>query len=144
MKNIQEIHDEWDADSQINSADLGGESLKIPILTAKYDRIRTIQKAKLISLEAKLKELKGEKREFLVNPTQDKIKRGWELPSQGRLLKSEVKDYLESDKDIVQAEIAVAAQYEVVYLLDRILKSLYNRGFLIKNAIEDRKFMSGG
>lgn len=144
MKNIQEIHDEWDKDCVIDSTKLGEESLRIPVLQSKYDRAMSIQKGKLFKLQASLKELRREKRDFLINPTKEKMKEGWTLPPQGRILESRVKDYIELDKDIINAELQVAAQTEVVSLLDRIIKALYGRGFLIKNAIEDRKFMSGG
>jgi N6-adenosine-specific RNA methylase IME4 len=55
-----------------------------------------------------------------------------------------VNTYIESDDLFIESTIKVAMQEEKVSYLDSIIKSLNNRGFQIKSAIDWAKFTSGG
>jgi hypothetical protein len=61
-----------------------------------------------------------------------------------KLLKNEVGTYIESDDMFIESTIKVAMQEEKVSYLDSIIKSLNNRGFQIKSALDWMKFTSGG
>jgi len=60
-----------------------------------------------------------------------------------KLLKNEVDTYIESDDLYIDSNLEVAMQQEKVDYLEAIIKSLNNRNFQIKSAIDWYKFTSG-
>jgi hypothetical protein len=51
--------------------------------------------------------------------------------------------YLEADSDLIELSLKIGLQQEKVELLQNIIKSLTNRGFNIKSAIDFIRFQSG-
>ena len=141
---IDDIYAEWEKDSQLDRAELGEEALKIPKLHHKYFKIFTHERLQLRKLETELKQLKLEKHEFFtMGPTEETHEKGWRLPPQGKILRSDVNNYIEADKDIVNLSLKIGIQHEKIDLLDSIIKSLTARGFNIKAAIEWERFKVG-
>ena len=88
--------------------------------------------------------MKLDKNEFYGDgPNQDHIEKGWKLPPKGRILKSDLPNYIEADKDIIELNLKIAYQNEKVELLISILKTITNMGFHIKSAIDYQKLTSG-
>ncbi len=141
---IDDIMDMWDADSVIDSTNLSLESLNIPKLHAKYYRIYINEKLVHKKYDAQYKELKMEKYEFYTQgPTKEQLDMGWRLPPIGKILKQEVPQYLESDKDLINLSLKIGLQNEKIKFLESIIQSLTGRSFNIKNAIEFEKFKMG-
>ena len=91
-----------------------------------------------------MRQLKLAKYEFYTQgPTKETQDLGWELPARGMILKAEMPMYLEGDKDIIELSLKIGLQQEKVELLESIIKSLSNRGFQIKAAIDWFKFTMG-
>jgi len=141
---IEEIESLWSEDSIITDIDLSREASKIPQLHAKYYKIYIREKMILLKYRNEYKKLKLEKHEFLINPTEDKFNDGWKLPAQGKILKNEIHTYLDGDDLILQQELKIGIQEEKVTFLKSIIDSINTRNFIIKNMIEDRRFMAGG
>lgn len=141
---IEEIESLWSEDSIITDIDLSREASKIPQLHAKYYQIYIREKMILLKYRNEYKKLKLEKHEFLINPTEDKFNDGWKLPAQGKILKNEINTYLDGDDLLLQQELKIGIQEEKVTFLKSIIDSINTRNFIIKNMIEDRRFMSGG
>jgi len=141
---LELIEEQWSKDCIISSINLTEETIKIPQLHSKYYSILLKERLVLSKYKASYKILKLEKYEFLINPTEDKIKQGWKIPVQGKLLKNEVNQYLEADDQLIEQELKIGFQEEKVAYLKSIVDSINVRNFLIKNILEDRKFMSGG
>lgn len=141
---LEDIYQLWREDSIINREELGDESLRISKLHQKYHEIFTNERLTLRGYEAKLKELKLDKYEFYTQgPTQETMDKGWALPPVGRILKAEVSHYLDADKDIIEMNLKIGLQQEKIELLNSIIKSLMNRNFQIKNAIDFMRWQSG-
>lgn len=141
---FEDIFDEWKTDSEIDKTDLGNESLKIPRLHHKYYMMLVSEKASLKKLDAQMKQLRLSKYEFYSQGhTEETKKLGWELPPRGIILKADIPMYIESDKDIIDLSLKIGMQGEKVEFLESIIKSLHNRNFLIKNAIDFVKFTMG-
>lgn len=141
---IDDIYAEWEKDSHLDRSELGEEALKIPKLHHKYFKIFTHERLQLRKLEADLKQLKLEKHEFFtMGPTEETHEKGWRLPPQGKILRSDVNNYIEADKDIVNLSLKIGIQHEKIDLLESIIKSLTARGFNIKAAIEWERFKVG-
>jgi len=140
---LDEIYDQWKKDSELDKTELGDESLKIPKLHHKYFQVYTSEKLLLRKYESELKQLKLSKYEFYtMGPTEDTPKE-WKLPPRGMILKGDIPMYLEGDQDIINLSLKIGLQQEKVELLESIIKSLTNRGFQIKAAIDWYRFTMG-
>jgi hypothetical protein len=141
---LDEIYAEWDKDSKIDTTDLGNESIKIPQLHNKYFKVYTSEKLLLRKYEAEMRELKLEKYEFYTQgPTKETQEKGWSLPAKGLILKSDIPMYMDGDKQLIELSLKIGYQQEKIELLESIIKSLVNRGFQIKSAIDWHKFTMG-
>lgn len=141
---LDDIYQEWEKDSEINRNELGDEALRIPKLHHKYFKIFTQERLTLRKLEFDLKQLKLEKYEFFTQgPTPEQHEKGWKLPPQGKILKSDANNYVDADPDVINLALRIGMQLEKIELLESIIKTLTNRGFNIKSAIEWEKFKVG-
>lgn len=141
---LEEIYSLWEKDSQVDRTELGEEALKIPQLHGKYFKIYSNERLVLRKLEADMKQLKLAKYEFYTQgPTKETQDLGWQLPPIGKILKSDVNSYIEADKDIINLSLKIGMQQEKIDLLDSIIRSLNNRGYNIKAAIDWEKFKVG-
>lgn len=141
---LDDIMEMWSEDCNVNRLELGEESLKLPKLHSKYLRIFTEERLLLRRLEGERKELILLKHDYYrgVMPEEDLRSNGWE-PFRLNVLKSDIPMYIEADQDIVKINLRVAMQQEKVDALESIIRSINNRGYLIKNAIDYAKFQMG-
>jgi hypothetical protein len=141
---IEEIFTEWKKDSVIDKTELGDEALSIPKLHHKYFQLMVSEKLLLRSHEAEMKKLKLDKYEFLtMGPTEETKEKGWKLPPKGMILKQELPMYIDADPDIIKLSLKIGLQQEKIELLESIIKTIINRGFIIKNAIDWTRFTMG-
>jgi hypothetical protein len=141
---LDAIFDLWAEDSQLDRADLAHEALQIPALHHKYYKIYSNERLALRGLEAELKVLKQDKFEFYTQgPTKETHERGWALPPVGKVLKADSAGYIESDKDVIALNLKIGLASEKVELLESIIRSLQNRGYQIKTALDFVKFQNG-
>jgi hypothetical protein len=141
---LESIYEEWSKDSEIDMTELGNEAIKIPKLHHKYFQMYSSEKLLLRKYEAEMKTLKLAKYEFYTQgPSKETNEKGWELPARGMILKQEMPMYLEADQEIISLSLRIGMQQEKVELLESIIKSLTNRGFQIKSAIDWNKFTMG-
>jgi hypothetical protein len=91
-----------------------------------------------------MKQLKLDKYEFLTQgPNEETKDKGWKLPPKGMILKGDIPMYLDGDQDIINLSLKIGLQQEKVELLDSIIKTIINRNFIIRNAIDWQKFTMG-
>lgn len=141
---LDEILDMWSTDCNVDRTELGDEALKIPKLHSKYLRHFTEERLLLRKLEEDKRELIKTKHEYYRGtlPEEDLKSNGWE-PFQYNVLKSDIPMHIDADQDIIKINLRIAMQNEKVDTLEAIIKSISNRGFLIKSAIEFEKFKVG-
>ena len=143
--NIDEILELWQKDVIIDKTELGNEALNIPKLHHKYYQIFVKERLTLRKFEADFKQLKLDKYEFLTQgPNEETKDKGWRLPAKGMILKGDIPLYIDADDDIVNLSLKIGLQQEKIELLDSIIKSIMNRNFVIKNAIDWNRFTMGG
>ena len=107
--NIDEIMSEWKTDSEIDVTELADESIKIAKLHQKYYEYLIKEKLLFKKNESDLKLLRLEKYEFYTQGhNEETLKKGWELPSKGMVIKSEIPMYLEGDKDIINLNLKIS------------------------------------
>ena len=142
---LEEIMSNWEKDSVIDRTELGDEAIRIAKLHHKYYNMLSNERLILRKYEMDMKTLKLEKYEFYTQgPNEESVKKGWRMPASGKILKSEVGMYLEADADVLKQGAKMAMQQEKVDALDSMVKSLNNRGYNIKAAIDWIRFTNGG
>jgi hypothetical protein len=141
---LEDIQNLWFEDCKIEDDMLDEEALKIPRLHQKYYKIYTTERLLLKKLQADLKIFQQLKYEYYSGEMaqEDLAERGWE-PFYKKVLKADIQRYVDSDKEIIERTLKIAHQQEKVEFCDNIIRSLRDRGFLIKNAIDWRKFTNG-
>ena len=141
---LDDIRNMWSLDAKIDNTELSHESLRIPSLHSKYYNIFTEERLRLRKFKTDMKKLRLEKYEFFTQgPTKETQEKGWVLPPIGRVIKSEVNSYIDADDDIIDLTLKIGIQQEKIELLESVIRSLNNRGYLIKNAIDFEKFKVG-
>lgn len=141
---LDEIHALWSQDCEISRIELGEEALKIPKLHSKYLRMFSDERMLLRKLEEDRSTLKLLKIDYYrgVLPEEDLRANGWE-PFRLSVLKSDIPMYLDADQDIIKINLKISVQQEKVDTLEAIIKSISNRGYLIKSAIDWERFKVG-
>lgn len=141
----EEIFELWEKDSHIDKTALDDESLKIPKLHHKYYQILMGERVRLRNFENEMRSLKLEKYEFFTQGHNEETKsKGWRLPPKGMILKADIPMYMEADKEIIDLSLKIGIQQEKLELLESIIKTLNNRGYNIRAAIDFIKFTNGG
>ena len=131
-------------DMPIDDTELDVESMTIPQLHGKYLNFYLDEKLVLQKLNSDYYRLKKTKWEYYTGKLdQDQLEEyGWE-PFQFKILKQDIDLYMDSDEDLQKLSNRVAYQKEKINYLDSILKSINNRQWNIRNAIEWKKFING-
>lgn len=141
---LEDIETNWGQDSKINSADLATESLRVPELHHKYFKIFTQERLLLKKFEQDYKQLYKLKYEYYMGIMDEgELKaNGWE-PFALKVLKTDLSIFMDGDQDLCNLINKIEFQKEKIALLDSIIKTVINRGFLIKNAIDFLRFTNG-
>ncbi len=141
---LEEIFDQWKIDSEIDKTELGDEALKIAKLHHKYYQILVSERLLLKSYESDMKRLKLDKYEFFSQgPNEETQAKGWKLPAKGLILKSDIPMYMDADEEIIKLSLKIGVQQEKIELVESIIRTLMNRGYNVKAAIEWQKFIMG-
>ena len=117
------------------------ESLKTPQLHNKYLKYLNKFKLLLTRSEDELKNITKDKWEYYTGKSDPAVYQA--KPFNLKILKQDVDKYINSDEEYQRAYQKVKYLETVVDFLDRTVRQISNRGFVIKNAIDWRKFTSG-
>jgi hypothetical protein len=138
---LEQLQLEADKDLKINDIELDLESLKTPQLHNKYLKHYTKFKLLLTRTEDELKIIKRDKWEYYTGKADPQV---YQLkPFNFKILKTDIDKYIEADEDIQKLTQKVVYLNTVVDFLDRTLRIIVNRTYVIKNAIEWKRFTSG-
>ena len=145
MATLIELQSQWAEDCKLDELDLGSESTKTPVLHSKYVTLLSNSKLQLRKAVADLKRLENVKSDYyrgeLSKEELDQL--GWEPWRKNAVLRSDMRDQLDSDPDVIKQQDKVYYLETTVDFLDRVLRSLNSRGWDIKNAVEWNKLQSG-
>ena len=138
---LEELQEQADKDLKINDTELDLESLKTPQLHNQYMKHLTKFKLMLSRAETEHNILKREKWEYYTGKADASVYA--EHPVDLKILRTDIDKYLDSDIDLQKAKQKVDYLNTTVDFLDKTIRLISNRGFVIKNAIDWRKFTSG-
>ena len=141
---FEEIQKLWTSDCNIDETELAQESVKIPQLHNKYLIFYSNEKLRLKTLRFEHSKLVKLKKEYYGGKmSQEELEAiDWE-PFQHKLLKADVEQYVDADDNVIESKKMLALQEEKVDYLEAIVKGLSTRGYLIKNAIDWKRFTEG-
>ena len=141
---FEEIQKLWSGDCEIDETELSQESVKIPQLHNKYLILFHDERLRLRTMKFDHSKLLKVKREYFSGRLDETELEAydWE-PFQYKLLKADVQEYIDADDDIIEGKKKLSLQEEKVEYLESVVKSLSTRGYLIKNAIDWKRFTEG-
>ena len=141
---FEEIQKLWTSDCNIDETELAQESVKIPQLHNKYLIFYSNEKLRLKTQRFDHSKLVKLKKEYYGGKmSQEELEAiDWE-PFQHKLLKADVEQYVDADENVIESKKILALQEEKVDYLEAIVKGLSTRGYLIKNAIDWKRFTEG-
>ena len=138
---LADIEQEIQKDSVIDYADLDRESLKIPILHAKYYRIFMDELKILKGLEREFRAEKLDRIHYYTGRAPDEVYA--DEPLNLKVLRGDVDTYLDADPKLSQKRMNLEFQQAKVTMLENFLKNLSFRNNTIRNAIDFIKFKNG-
>lgn len=139
LKTIQEW---WKKDSKIDEVLLDEASLLIPRLHQKYLTLHTEFTIGQKRKTQQLKKLRHDKWLYYSGRADPDVY--VEKPFPHRLLKTDVHEWVSVDEEVMSVEMELEYYNTTISTLDSILKQVNQMSFNIRNAIEWRRFTSGG
>jgi len=139
--NLEQIIEEWRKDALFDDTELDNEALKVPSLHNKYLKLLSQSRLTLRKLKIERKRLSKILREYYLgnlNNEQDLADIGRE-PWTLTVLKTDVKDYIDTDEDMIALDTKVEYTEEKIEVVQEIMKMINARGFQINNAIKWRE-----
>jgi len=132
---FDELQEIAEKDMKLDKDNLDIESLKIPELQHKYLKHYSKYNILVKQSETEYKILYRKKWEHYSGKG--------ETPFLTKVLKQDMTIYLDADEELSKAKNKMEYYKNIIIYIEGILKSLNNRGFQIKNAIDWKKFCEG-
>lgn len=128
----------------MDNSELAKESLQIPMLHYKYYKIFVQEGLLQKKVEQDYKSMYKLKYEYYMGVLDQEtmVERGWD-PNPLKILKQDLFIYMDSDVDLQSIQARLDIQKQKISFLESAIKTIVNRGFLIKNAIDFLKFQNG-
>ena len=139
--NLDELKLEVYDDLKIDKEHLDTESLKNQEIKAKYLDVKSRYELLLFKAKGDYKRIYRDKWEYYGGKADAKIYIS--KPFDIKVLKTDLSVYITSDQDVIDAENKIGYLETVVDYVKGVIKSVDNRGWDIKNAIEWKKFEAG-
>ena len=139
--NLDELKLQVQNDLKVDDEHLDTESLKNQEIKAKYLDIKSKYELLLFKAKGDYKRLYREKWEYYGGKADAKIYAT--KPFDLKVLKTDLGVYISADEEIIDAENKIGYLETVIDYIKGVIKSVDNRGWDIKNAIEWKKFEAG-
>ena len=142
MMDLEKIQEMWQNDSTIDPDNLHDESLKIPQLHSKYYTIYNT----ITLLREKAREtynrVRLERHNYYTGKAPAEVYVEDPFPYKVRD-KEALQRYMEADEKLNSIDLKIRYYDVMLKFLEEIIKTVANRTFQIKNAIEWHKFQAG-
>ena len=139
---LEELQREAKQDLNITDQErLDQESYKNQNIKSKWLDHRTKYDQLLIMRRADHQKLYRDKWEYYGGKSDAKVYAA--KPFDIKVLKNDLQMYIQSDEDILELQGKISYYESIIKYIDGVIKSIDNRGWDIKNAIEWKKFEAG-
>ena len=142
MMDLEKIQEMWENDSTIDPDNLHDESLKIPQLHSKYYTIYNTITLLREKARGNYNRVKLERYNYYTGKAPAEVYVDDPFPYKVRE-KDAIQRYLDADEKLNNIDLKVRYYDVMLKFLEEIIKTVANRTFQIKNAIEWQKFQSG-
>lgn len=139
---IEMIKSMWEKDSHIDIDNLHEESLKIPVLHAKYYDIYNSLVLLKTKAEQQRKNIRHERYEYYSGKADPDVYQKDPFPKKVRD-KDAMQKYLDADEKLSTVSMKIEYYQVMINYIDSILKQVSNRTYQIKNSIEFLRFSAG-
>ena len=138
---LSDLKHMMEQDSVIDHANLDREALKIPYLHGRWYGFFIDESRLYRSLMNEYRQLKRFKMEYYLGKCPDDVYE--REPLNLKILKQDLDIYMESDAELNALEEKMNTQKLKVEMIESFVKSLNNRGYNIKCAVDFIKFKNG-
>lgn len=139
--NTEEIREAITQDLNIDRFNLVDEMQRTPKLFSKYLSIWVGEKAKLRMIQRKYWKAYKERREYYSGSANDDVYEN--EPFDRKIIRQDLEVWLDADEKIQDLKDRMSFQELVVEVLERTLKEINNRNYIIRGMIDVIKFESG-
>ena len=139
---IEMIKSMWEKDSHIDIDNLHEESLKVPVLHAKYYEIYNNLVLLKTKAEQQRKNIRHERYEYYSGKSDPDVYVKNPFPKKVRD-KDAMQKYLDADEKLSTVSMKIEYYQVMINYIDSILKQVSNRTYQIKNSIEFLRFSAG-
>ena len=139
--NLDELKLQVQNDLKVDDEHLDTESLKNQEIKAKYLDIKSKYELLLFKAKGEYKRIYRDKWEYYGGKADAKVYVS--KPFDIKVLKTDLSVYITSDEEVIDAENKIGYLETVVDYIKGVIKSVDNRGWDIKNAIDWKKFEAG-
>jgi len=140
--NLESLQEMWEKDSKIDIDNLHLESLKIPILHAKYHDLYNNTLLLRKKSEQTRKEINLERYKYYTGKSSVEVYAEEPFPYKIRD-KETIQKYIDGDISISNITMKIEYYNVLLQYLEGIIKMIENRSYQIKNSLEYMRFQSG-
>jgi len=140
--NLDKIQEMWQKDSVIDPDNLHDESLKIPQLHCKYYTLYNTITLLREKAKTSYSKIKLERYNFYTGKAEPEVYVEEPFPYKVRE-KDAIQRHLEADEKLTTLDLKIRYYDATLKFLEEIIKTISNRTYQIKNAIEWHKFQTG-
>jgi len=140
--NLDKIQEMWQNDSVIDPDNLHDESLKIPQLHSKYYTVYNTITLMREKARTQYNQVKLERYNYYTGKAEPEVYEKDPFPYKVRE-KDAIQRHLEADERLITVDMKIRYYDATLKFLEEIIKTISNRTYQIKNAIEWHKFQTG-
>ena len=140
--NLEKIQEMWEKDSTIDPDNLHDESLKIPQLHSKYYTLHNTITLLREKARESYNKVRLERHNYYTGKASAEVYVEDPFPYKIRE-KDTLQKYLEADEKLSTIDLKIKYYDVMLKFLEDIIKTIANRTYQIKNAIEWHRFQAG-
>lgn len=142
--NISDYQKLWETDANVAPDQLDTEARNVPLLHAKWWKYYTNERLRYKMADMEYKTLYRQRWEYWLGKLDDdeRTRMGWP-PQPLKILQPQVDKYLDADPVLQEASKKKIMLEELLRFLEDVIKSINNRGFLLKTMMDFLKWKSG-
>jgi predicted ATPase len=138
---LSELQDEVKKDLKIQGDELTFESVRTPEIHHKYNKLIMSERLALKKLERQWDALYLQQWEYYRKKSDPEVYQ--KKPLLKKVMDSDVKLYLTADPELQQLRAQIESKEELVDFLKRTMEQVAQRTWLIKNALDNYKYLNG-
>jgi len=138
---LDQMHEQADKDLKLDKSQLLIESIKTPTLFSKWSKMLSVERLILYKIISELEAKELDTFEYYRGKSDPEVYK--ERPFGHKVLKCDMDKYIKADPEISKLKQRLALQKEKVDTIERTLKAINDRQWIIRNANESNRFEAG-